>query len=231
MFLKRLTEKNAAEGVEEELVQQIEKVEENVESKKHRFKLPSVITKKNIVVLCSFALIGGAVGLNWMLFSDENSDISTKNNGLYYQSSNLNSVSIENDVLGEASYVDVENSTNDTDSYFASTQISRQRARDEAIEVLQLVAENGEALEEVREQALFEISAIATEIEKEANIETMITSKGFEQCIAVINDDAVSIIVKTSSGGLMQNEITQIKEIVCEQTGVSPNNIKIVERS
>jgi len=231
MFLKRLTDKKSAGGCEDEQMQQIEQIDELEHEKKNRLKISAVITKKNIVVLASLILIGGAVGLNWVLFSGDTSAGNSVSSGTYYQSNSMLKNNTEGEMLGDASFVDASESSQDTDSYFASTQISRQRARDEAIEVLQLVAENGEAVQDVKDQALAEITAIAAEIEKEANIETIITSKGFEQCIAVINDDMVSIIVKTSGGGLLQNEITQIKEVVCEQTGISPTNIKIVERS
>ncbi len=217
MFFKKGTGEEEMELLEDE--EGIEALEPVETKKKRRF---SVITKKNLIVLSSLALIGGAVALNWYLFADGAGGVTDPDGGVFYQS----------EQEGEGGqYVAEEDSGSGTDSYFASTQISRQRARDEAIEVLQLVAENGEAGEDVKARAMADISAIAADIEKEANIETMITSKGFEQCVAVLGDEMVSIIVKTGGEGLGQNEITQIKEIVCEQTGFSPVDIKIIERA
>lgn len=73
------------------------------------------------------------------------------------------------------------------------------------------------------------MSQIAKDIEREANIETLIEAKGFSDCVAVVNGSTVSIVVK--SEGLLPNDIAQINEIVYEQTGVEPVNVKIVERS
>ena len=65
-------------------------------------------------------------------------------------------------------------------------------------------------------------------MEAEANIETLIEAKGFEECVAVIKDDSVSIVVK--SDGLQAAQISQINEIVYEQSGISPVNVKIIQR-
>ena len=88
---------------------------------------------------------------------------------------------------------------------------------------------NEAALAEAKEAALSDIARIADDIEAEANIETLIKSKGFEECIAVVTGANASIIVK--SDGLLQNELSQIKEIVYEQAGIDPVNIKIVEKN
>ena len=115
-----------------------------------------------------------------------------------------------------------------SDNYFASTQVSRQRARDEAIEVLQGVVDNERSDDATKAQALADISRIAKDMEAEANIETLIMSKGFEQCVAVINGDAASIVVK--SDGLIASQISQINEIVYEQAGISPMKITIIQK-
>ena len=97
------------------------------------------------------------------------------------------------------------------------------------MEVLQIIVDNEEALPELKEQAIADISQIARDIECEANVEALITAKGFEECVAVINNTNANIIVK--SAGLMPNEVTQIKEIVYEASGVTPDNIKIIEKN
>ena len=115
------------------------------------------------------------------------------------------------------------------DEYFSSTVLSRQKARDEALEVLQTVVDSAEALQETKAQAFSDMSQIAKDIECEANIETLVEAKGFADCVAVVNGSTVSIVVK--SEGLLPNDIAQINEIVYEQAGVEPVNVKIVERS
>ena len=170
--------------------------------------LAKKVNTRHMVIAGSVLLIGAAVWLNFVLYSDD------KNVG--YGSNNM-----ENNVSAGAD-------NNLEADYFSSTQLSRQKARDEALEVLQSVVDNEEAVDATKDQALNEISKIASDIQLEANIETLITSKGFEQCVAVINGNTVNIIVK--SDGLLANEVAQINEIVYEQTGADPSNIKIIEK-
>ena len=94
--------------------------------------------------------------------------------------------------------------------------------------MLQSVVDNVEASEEVKADALADIAAIADEIQKEANIESLITAKGFEQCVAVLNGDTASIIVKAES--LQAADLAQINTIVYEQTGIAPTGVTIIHK-
>ena len=97
------------------------------------------------------------------------------------------------------------------------------------MEVLQTVAASSTALEEAKEAALDDISRLALDIEREANIESLVLSKGFEQCVAVISNDNCNVIVKTT--GLLPGDVAQISEIVYEQAGIHPDNLKIIEKT
>ena len=93
--------------------------------------------------------------------------------------------------------------------------------------MLQTVLDNEDALEETKTQALSDISRIALEIEKEANIESLVRARGFEDCIAVLSGENASIIVK-SDAELLTSHVAQISEIVYEQAGVLPANVRII---
>lgn len=184
----------------------------------------SSIGKRNLIIAGTVLLIGAAIVVNWMLFSGGNL---TDKNGYQDASGQIT------DHGGQLSGTDSINAGNktdsdDTDSYFAATQVNRQRARDEAIEVLQGVVDNAASDEALKAQALADITQIAKDMEAEANIETLIKSKGFADCVAVINGDAASIVVK--SDGLLASQISQINEIVYEQAGISPVNITIIQK-
>lgn len=114
------------------------------------------------------------------------------------------------------------------DTYFSSVQVDRQRTRDEALEVLQGVVDNQSSTATAKEEALAEINKMAQTMEAESNIETLIVAKGFEECVAVISGESVNIVVK--SDGLQAAQISQINEIVYEQSGILPVNIKIIQR-
>ncbi len=171
------------------------------------------IGKRNIIIACAVLLIGVAVLMNFILFSGANKD--SGYDGYDQPSGNIS------DNAGEGEATDV-------NAYFSATQVSRQRARDEALEVLQAVVENVDATEAMKNEALAEIAVIADEIQKEANIESLITAKGFEACVAVINDDTASIVVKADD--LQPAEIAQINAIVYEQAGILPSGVTIIRK-
>ena len=178
------------------------------------------IGKKNLIIACAVLLIGAAVWLNWALLADNN----TKDGYDGYDQPSGNMTQNNGGNTSETP----DNATGSNENYFSATQVSRQRARDEALEVLQSVVDNVEASEEVKAEALAGIAAIADEIQKEANIESLITAKGFEQCVAVLNGESASIIVKAES--LQAADLAQINTIVYEQTGITPSGVTIIHK-
>ena len=168
------------------------------------------IGRRNLIIIGAVLIIGVAICLNWVLFAD------TNDGGYDY-----------NDGAGQAGN-QVEDDTSEVLAYFASTQVSRDRARDEALAVLQNVVDSADADSDEKAQALEDIATIASNIEAEANIEAMVMAKGFEQCVAILNDGMCTVVVMTE--GLLQNQISQINEIVFEQTGIKPVNIKYIEK-
>ena len=153
--------------------------------KQNKFKAIVVkIGKKNFIIAGVVLLIGAAVLLNWVLFAGGDKT------GYNYEK--------PSSVVSDQSENKEENKTEDNtkSTYFSATQVNRQKARDEALEVLKTVVNNESADTSVKNEALTGISAIAGEIEKEANIESLITAKGFENCVAVLNGNSASIIVR-----------------------------------
>jgi len=200
--------------------------EETVPPKK---KLPAMIiarlNSRKVLLAVSVVLIGGAVAMNALLADGRGGDSAAGGTVIDYTAGDAGDASY----VGVLSEEDMEQALADEEDsdYFASALISRQRARDEAVEVLQLVIDSEDALEELKADAADGIARIAACIEQEANIESLVCAKGFAQCVAVINDNSASVIVR--SPGLLPNEIVQIKEIVYEQSGIAPGAIKIIE--
>ena len=171
----------------------------------------SNVGRRNLIIICAVVLIGAAICLNWVLFAGNDND------GYDYNNAGTGTTGGE-----------LTDSTTETAAYFASTQVSRDRARDEALQVLQSVVDSAEVDSTTKTQALEDIAVIAKNIEAESNIEAMVMAKGFEQCVAIINEGNCTIVVKTE--GLLQNQMSQINEIVYEQTGIKPVNIKYIEK-
>lgn len=172
------------------------------------------LNKKAVVSVAAVLILGGAVLLNFLLVPTA----STKTDSGLKTKLDLTDVS--------AALKEQENKDEKTDA-FAEMNLTRQRSRDEALEVLNTVALSETAVDAVKEDALNEIRQIAKDIESEANIESLVKAKGFEQCVAVVNGNSASLIIKTD--GLLQNQVAQISEIVYKEAGVRPEDLKIIE--
>ena len=169
---------------------------------------------KSIVVASCALLIGLAVYLNYQWFYDPAGQLG-------YGDNNMDGTNTDTSTGG--------NTTDQQQDYFTSTALDRQEARDEALDVLKMVTESPESSEEAKAQAQEKISKIAVDIQNEANIETLVKAKGFEECVAIISDNAVSVIVSAES--LQAAEAAQILAIVYETTGINPENISIINKS
>ena len=169
---------------------------------------------KSAVLVVAVILIGLAVYLNYRWFYDPASSLGYGDNNM------------EDNVSGDAT---VGGDATGDENYFTSTALNRQEARDEAIDVLKLITENDEASEEAKADAAERISQIAVDIQNEANIETLVKAKGFEDCVAIISDGAVSVIVGAES--LQAAEAAQILSIVYETTGINPEKVSIINKA
>ena len=116
----------------------------------------------------------------------------------------------------------------ESDNYFASAVLNRERVRDEAIDVYKNISENASVTSLEKENAISQIVALADRTSSEINIENLVKAKGFEECVAVINNTDCNVVVR--SDGLTEGQVAQIKEIVYLEASIHPNNIKIIEK-
>jgi len=166
---------------------------------------------KSAVLITAVLLIGLAVYLNYRWFYDPIDSLGFGKNNM------------------EDNYSDsAQTDANAQNNYFTATALSREQSRDEAIDVLKLVTESADASEAAKADAAAKISKIAVDIQNEINIETLVKAKGFEECVAVIGDNSVSVIVKAES--LQANEAAQILAIAYETTGIPVENISIISK-
>ena len=182
-----------------------------------RATAPKIIKLRlpTFIIFEAVALTVVAIGVNVAIFS-------SKDDGYDYdQSAGMDAGTVD-------TTPDSAPSAESIDSYFSSIQVDRQRTRDEAIEVLQSVVDNAASTETAKNEALAQISKLADTMAAESNIETLIVAKGFEECVAVISDGSANIVVR--SDGLQPAQISQINEIVYEQAGIKPVNVKIIQR-
>lgn len=113
--------------------------------------------------------------------------------------------------------------------YFAAARLSRQQARDSALSLLQQAGAGDELDEQVAGEVAQGIEALASNTMTEAQIENMITAKGYDDCVVFLSDDSVSVVVSSRTDGLQTEDIAKITDIVKQETGLSASAIKILE--
>ena len=166
---------------------------------------------RSLVVLLVVVMIGGLVYVNYRLFYDP-TDAMGFGNG--------STPSDDSTQTGGTPGV--------SENYFTATALNRQQSRDEAIDVLRIISEDEEASVEARREAAAMISKIAVDIQNEASIETLVKAKGFADCVAVISENSVSVVVSAES--LLASDAAQILSIVYDTTGISPDKVSIINR-
>ncbi len=183
--------------------------------------------KPLILVACA-AVVGLSAFADWKYAGSM-----SENTGGYIYNSSVSGDKAK--ILGEATYVggtsqNVESSSEiENDGYFAAMAQERQKSRDESLGILQTIIDSSEVMPDEKGRALSDMSAIASAMQSESNIETLVKGKGFSDCIAVVGEDSANVIVKTT--GLLTYEVAQIKEIVMNELGISPEKIKIIEKT
>ena len=107
--------------------------------------------------------------------------------------------------------------------YFASARLTRQQA------LLKEASENDDVDAETASEAAKSIETLASYTLSEAQIENMVTAKGYEDCVVFMSEDGVSVVVSTGEEGLQTEDIARITDIVKQETGLSAESIKIME--
>ena len=165
-------------------------------------------------------LVCAAVGLNWKYSSQEAvqqaEETGTK-------------------ILGEAALVSgqedtglAEDTVYEGDDYFASARLTRQQARDSAISLLEDAASQEDADQETANQASESIQVLASYTLKEAQIENLVTAKGYADCVAFMGEDSISVVVDTGTGELTAEDVAKITDIAMTETGYPASGIKIM---
>ncbi len=175
-------------------------------------KKGKVFGKHHVVLALMVLALGAAVWLNMKFSSTEK----------YLGEATL----VSDNKVSSGQAVQTGAKVEQDNDYFETAKKDRQKALDEAQEMVEETLKSANATDSERELALKSTGEIAARIEKAANIETLLKAKGFEKAVVVIGENDVSVIVK--SEGITTAQTLQIQDIITAQTKVSLGNIKIV---
>ncbi len=174
--------------------------------------------KKNIMAAAVLLVVCAGIYMNWMYSNAENMDDLTDK---LDAETVLSPGGIQID--GEDDQVSGDVGTD----YFAAVRLSRQEARDSAVNLLQEAMSYGDgANNEASSEQLEQIVQTAL---CEAQIESLIIAKGYADCVAYMTENGISVAVAVPEGGMKSEDVAVIADIVITQSGFSLDDIRVVE--
>ena len=190
---------------------------------------------QKMTLLTLVVALGVAVYLNWEYAksTDLALDAAEANAPVTTTGVVTDALAVDGDVetgdknYGEAQLVSVGAPTGE--EFFEQARLDRTKTRDEALDTLQKSLKSAKLSDEEKDALTAQLTAAIDSITAESDIETLVKAKGFVDCVAFINGDAVDVTVMTTSDGLTKEEVAQIRDIVLSKCQVTAQNITIVE--
>jgi len=189
------------------------------------------VWKRNAVVAAVVLFVCGAVYLNWSYQKGQ-----TEAAGKTLGEAELVSMQTSDPLLSASPDPSASPAASAAPSdaakgsgYFDSARLNRQEARDSALSILQEAVADENASETMKEESSAAIQTLADYTVSEAQIENLVTAKGYADCVAFISDSSASVVVSATEEGLTDADVARITEIVTDETGFEASSIKIIE--
>jgi stage III sporulation protein AH len=184
------------------------------------------VWKKNMVAAAVLVTVCAGIYVNW-LYTEENAAT-----GLMDAVDTEKVMSDETLILSEdmAAIAAGEAVNTTATDYFAAVRLSRQQARDSAVNLLQdamAYAVDGEITKDM--ESAMELEDIVQTALSEAQIESLIIAKGYTDCVAYMSNEGISVAVSSPEGGLQQDDVAVIADIVMTQSAYTLDDIRVVE--
>lgn len=129
----------------------------------------------------------------------------------------------------QVSSLEQDSQMQETSDYFAAVRLSRQQARDSAVNLLQEAMSDSDQTKAAESSA--ELEDIVQTALSEAQIESLIIAKGYTDCVAYMSSSGISVAVSAPEGGLQQSDVAVIADIVMAQSDYALDDIRVVEVS
>lgn len=184
--------------------------------------------KRNAVVVTMAVLVCAAAALNWKYAGQEAAE-DVQNAGTKILGEAALVSGTEDGEDAPAAAPEDESGVYTGSDYFASARLTRQQARDSAITLLQEAAAQENADAAVANEASEGIQVLASYTLKEAQIENLVTAKGYADCVAFMGENSISVVVSAAEDGLQTEDVAKITDIVLSETDYTAGQIKIME--
>jgi stage III sporulation protein AH len=172
--------------------------------------------KRNLTILTVVLFVAAAVYFNW-----------SYNNR--FGAPDAEMVMAEDAAMEADTAPEAEESAEPVADYFAEARLARQQNRDEATRMLQNTMETEGASQETIDSVMNAISAMAQQSMTETQIENVLLSKGYADCVATVTSDGVSVAVPAPEDGLTAEQVAAITDAVTADSGYTAAQLKVVE--
>lgn len=190
------------------------------------------VWKKNMVAAAVLVTVCAGIYVNWMYTEDT-------------ATANLTDTLDTEKVMSEdmltlsedmAAIAAGEELSTTADDYFAAVRLSRQQARDGAVQLLQeaMAYEEEEAVQTGSTgskdvESAMDLEQIVQTALSEAQIESLVIAKGYTDCVAYMSGEGISVAVASPEGGLQDADVAVIADIVIAQSDYDLEDIRVVE--
>lgn len=179
--------------------------------------------KRNAIIAAALVLVCGGIYLNWRFGQSEKTPLTQTLNEDKIMDDATFVLSTENDSV--EALAAQQSSVGD---YFAQMRLSRQESRDSAVELLQeTIAYAGEG-EDVSASTA-QLNHIVDFALTEAQIESLVISKGYADCVAYMSEDGISLAVPCAAEGLTDADVALLTDIITAQSDYALTQIRIIE--
>lgn len=179
--------------------------------------------KKNMMAAAVLVTVCAGIYLNW-LYSEDAATTELTDTLDAEKVMSDESLVLSEDMEALAAGESVETTAED---YFAAVRLSRQQARDNAVNMLEEAMSYADATKASESSAQLE-DIIQTAL-SEAQIESLVIAKGYADCVAYMTNEGISIAVSAPEGGLQETDVAVIADIVMSQSDYLLTDIRIVE--
>ena len=181
------------------------------------------VWKKNMVAAAVLVTVCAGIYVNW-LYAGENTAASLTDTLDTEKVMSDDTLILSEDMAAIAAGEEVQTTASD---YFAAVRLSRQQARDNAVNLLQEAMAYDVSSKEA--ESAMELEDIVQTALSEAQIESLIIAKGYTDCVAYMSSEGISVAVAAPEGGLQQQDVAVIADIVMSQSAYTLDDIRVVE--
>lgn len=179
------------------------------------------IWKKNMVAAAVLVTVCAGIYVNWVYAGQE---VSLEDAVDSEKVMSEESLVLTGDVAAISAGEDVQTTASD---YFSAVRLSRQQARDNALNLLQEAMTYSD--DRKAAESAVELDDIVQTALSEAQIESLIIAKGYADCVAYMTNSGISVAVSSPEGGLKQTDVALIADVVMSQCDFGLPDIRVVE--